>query len=461
MSLRSQRGNDIYRDEYNFTYTLNGKSKDGKKLYWTCTRKKTCKSRVHTVDGSVVFRSDIHTHAANASETAAKSVVCNMVESVQSGHESTRNVIRDAVQNCSENTMAALPSRRTLARRIQRARRKLNPTPPLPVQRNGFDIPDQYTKTISGFRFLQCDSGRDDNDRILIFASDENLDLLARHRHWFADGTFKCSPAMFYQVFTIHVYIGGSILPLVYALLPDKTQVTYQRLLTEFSKLRQFNPESIVTDFEQAMINAFRFVFPSVSQSGCFYHFSQCIYRQVQQHGLQNDYSQQDDFSLFIRMLAALAFVPVTDVEEAFDNLIDAGYPDIAEPVVNYFEDNFIGRPGRRGNRRDPIFAKTLWNVNQRVADALPRTNNSVEGWHCGFQSSLQCAHPTLWKLIDQLQRENELQKLTVVQLLSGQAYKPKRTYRITEERISNVVADYGNRTFVEFLKCVARNLRF
>lgn len=144
----------------------------------------------------------------------------------------------------------------------------------------------------------------------------------------------------------------------------------------------------------------------------------------------------------------------------AFDTLVDAGYPDRAEPVVNYFEDNFIGRPDRRGNRRNPLFPLTLWNINQRVVEALPRTNNSVEGWHCGFQSSLQCSHPTLWKLLDQLIRENELHRLTVVQLMAGQTYKPKRVYRITNERIVNVVADYNNRTTVEFLRGIAHNLQ-
>ena len=223
--------------------------------------------------------------------------------------------------------------------------------------------------------------------------------------------------------------------------------------------MRQFDPETIMTDFEQALMNAFRSVFPSVSQSGCFYHLSQCIYRQVQQHGLQNDYVDED-FSLFIRMLPAIAFVPVTDAVDAFDTLVDVGYPDRAEPIVNYFEDNFIGRPDRRGNRRKPVFPLTLWNVNQRVVESLPRTNNSVEGWHCGFQSSLQCSHPTLWKLLDQLIRENELHKLTIVQLLAGQTHKPKRVYRITNDRIVNVVADYNNRTFVEFLRGIAHNLQ-
>jgi len=43
---------------------------------------------VHTADGSVVVLSNIHTHAADASEPAARprSVACEMVASVSTGH---------------------------------------------------------------------------------------------------------------------------------------------------------------------------------------------------------------------------------------------------------------------------------------------------------------------------------------------------------------------------------------
>ncbi|KII61649.1 hypothetical protein RF11_08561 [Thelohanellus kitauei] len=102
----------------------------------------------------------------------------------------------------------------------------------------------------------------------------------------------------------------------------------------EFSKLLQFNPESILTDFESTVINALQF-------SGCFYHFSQCIYRQVQEMGLQTDY-KEEEFSFFVRMLAAIAFAHVSDGVDEVDILIDAGYPVHAESIVDYFEDNFI-----------------------------------------------------------------------------------------------------------------------
>ncbi|KII61714.1 hypothetical protein RF11_06670 [Thelohanellus kitauei] len=151
-----------------------------------------------------------------------------MVSCVSNRHESIKNVIHDALQGCSENTLAAFPNGPSLSHCVQRARHKQNHAPPIPVQLQGFNIPDKYSKLLPGILFLQCDSGRDDAEHILIFGFEDNLDLLLRHRHWLADGTFKCLPAVFYQSFTLHVYIEGSVVPAVYALLSNKTQQTYQ-----------------------------------------------------------------------------------------------------------------------------------------------------------------------------------------------------------------------------------------
>jgi len=70
-----------------------------------------------------------------------------MVASVSAGNDSTRNIIRNAIEGGSENTV--LPSRITLCRRIQCARRRLHPMPALPVQRTGFEMSENYTKTAS------------------------------------------------------------------------------------------------------------------------------------------------------------------------------------------------------------------------------------------------------------------------------------------------------------------------
>jgi len=40
-----------------------------------------------------------------------------------------------------------------------------------------------------------------------MFGTRHNVSLLEQNMHWFVDGTFKVSPSIFYQVFTIHVKV--------------------------------------------------------------------------------------------------------------------------------------------------------------------------------------------------------------------------------------------------------------
>ncbi len=74
-------------------------------------------------------------------------------------------------------------------------------------------------------------------------------------------------------------------------------------------------------DFEKAAIKAAEDVLANVEVSGCFFHFAQCLYRQVQANGLQAKYNDDPDFANHIRCLAALAFVPETDVVRQFEEL--------------------------------------------------------------------------------------------------------------------------------------------
>ena len=75
-------------------------------------------------------------------------------------------------------------------------------------------------------------------------------------------------------------------------------------------------------------------------------------------------------------MLLAVSFVPLEDVAKAFDELSEM-CPNALIPVLDYWEDNFIGRR-RRNRRAQPRFAATVWNVRERVEDSLPKTNNSA-----------------------------------------------------------------------------------
>ena len=114
------------------------------------------------------------------------------------------------------------------------------------------------------------------------------------------------------------------------------------------------NTASALIDFELGIKNAFVAVFPAVSVNGCFFHFTQNIWRKMQQHGLQVRYQAEPGFVIEARMIAALAFVPGVDIDQVFDHDLDI--------ILDYIEDNSIGAY-RRGHNRAPRFAYDMWGV--------------------------------------------------------------------------------------------------
>ena len=75
------------------------------------------------------------------------------------------------------------------------------------------------------------DTGRNDQNRLVAFATVGNLEKLCEAEIIYIDETFKASPQLFYQLFTVHTVYNGQHFPFVYALLPNKTTITYNRLL--------------------------------------------------------------------------------------------------------------------------------------------------------------------------------------------------------------------------------------
>ena len=70
-------------------------------------------------------------------------------------------------------------------------------------------------------------------------------------------------PGQIHQLFTIHCNIYGSLIPTMFALLPNKTQTCYSQLFALLSYLR---PKTIITDFEVAITNAAEYNFSDVER---------------------------------------------------------------------------------------------------------------------------------------------------------------------------------------------------
>ena len=90
--------------------------------------------------------------------------------------------------------------------------------PVLPKTVDEININGIWAQTTKGDPFLLAD----DNTvgRMLIFSTQKNLTLLAAADTIFGDGTFYTCPSHFFQLYTFHAMIDGTMYPLVYSLLP-------------------------------------------------------------------------------------------------------------------------------------------------------------------------------------------------------------------------------------------------
>ena len=199
------------------------------------------------------------------------------------------------------------------------------------------------------------------------------------------------------QLYTVHGVKNGRNVIGMYALLTNKQQHTYERMLRHVEILTgNANPTSISVDFERAVINACSTGYPLSELSGCFFHLSQNVYKRVQETHLTDLYQNNVVFRTNIRMICALAFVPLQDVVHSFEMLCrHRGANGHEQVILDYFERTYIGVLQARV-RRPPMFPHALWYTHNRVLNRLPRTTNVVEGWHHVFKTSVGQCHANI-----------------------------------------------------------------
>lgn len=424
-------------------------------------RHSACHATIRISEGKIIGYTNTHNHAPDKSRKEALIARARMKAEAIETYNSSQQIITGNVHSLSESASVKLPHVSAIRRTIRRVRQRAEVAHPIPTNISSMIIPDVYKYTLDKEPFLLYD-GVDEEDRILIFSTKANLEVLKQSKNWFGDGTFKVVPELFFQLYTIHALTEDIVIPCVYALLPDKKESTYNKLLSEVRRLNSdFEPETFLIDFENAAKSAIQKVFPDIVVKGCFYHLSQNIYRNIQRLGLQKKYMDDENFALKVRMLPALAFLPEEQVVAAFEKLSEIMPPE-AEPIVDYFEDSYIGRM-RRGGRKHPRFPIHMWNMKERVEYDLPRTNNSLEGWHNSLQANVTACHPNIWTFIDVLRKQQSLSQLSITQLLAGQERpKKRRKYQDSSNRLKNLVSNFNDESDVlKFLKGVAINLKF
>lgn len=90
-----------------------------------------------------------------------------------------------------------------------------------------------------------------------------------------------------------------------------------------------------MSDYEDAIRNAVKKIFPAAKTKGCHFHFSQSIIKQVDKLGYRNLYRKNEIFRKGIRMLIYVAYLPSADISQGI-NVIKA-----------FFDGNNFKKQGR------------------------------------------------------------------------------------------------------------------
>lgn len=386
--LSNQKGKStlVYN---NFQFNKNRKNKDDSTL-WRCINRMVCTASV-TLDRTrkTVLRESPHTceidvislNIKKAKEDLKKEV-CENLGPIQKICETTL----DKLRNENPNDQDVIPTFRSLKNSLYRARKNyLNINLLSHDNTETIQIPQALAKD-----FVICDDGS--TDKIIVFATNTSKKIIKRPGSYYADGTFKSAPKPFYQMFVLHVDMESdenvtNIIPVIYALLPNKKEETYVRLLTLIKEKLKIQIKKFKSDYELAIINAVSTVFPQAQITGCYHHFNDAIWKFSKKIKLNATREGRN----VTRMSAMIPLVPANLIPEAWRQIIESGdnSPEMRR-FRKYFESTWYPRHS----------PELLSCAGQRN-----RTTNALEGWHRRINARIT-KNPNLYYFIYKLRKE-------------------------------------------------------
>ncbi|KAG8198782.1 hypothetical protein JTE90_007092 [Oedothorax gibbosus] len=446
-------------EHQNFLYI---KEKTSKNVdYYKC-KYRSCKARGIVCLNNFKASDTPHNHENDQTSIIRLQARQKVVEKAKNNPTQPASEVYNSVINTERKRLStnfsneligtALPTFLSCRSSMIRSRREVLPAQP--QRREDIIVGDWCLH--EGENFLLINDG--EKDRIMAFGTRNSIRLLAEAKRVFMDGTFYVCPSIFAQFYTLHVIYGGKMLPVVYALLPDKTEATYTRLLEKLTEIALefgyiFKPEMFTIDFEQAVINAIHLLFPNAEIKGCFFHFTQCIWKKTQAYGLQAAFEVDEEVTKTIKRLAALPLLNPSDIEDTWMDIHgDAPPMPGMQQLIEYFVSTWL----------DPdtsLFDINIWNIYGVEGD---RTNNRLEGWHSGLKRLIKKAHPNLFEFVDYIKQDYDNTCTTLLHITNGSYVNTqRRIYRKINLAIRKLTDMYnaGQKTPIEFLDSVSYKL--
>uniref|UniRef100_A0AC34R916 NR LBD domain-containing protein n=1 Tax=Panagrolaimus sp. JU765 TaxID=591449 RepID=A0AC34R916_9BILA len=369
-----------------------------------------------------------------------------------------------------------MPTTKAITETINRARKVHHNQPPCPENLADLgDIPESYAtyqkNTISGkcdddFFLGRCHAPGAERFPTFIFGSRKSLRYLATHSEWGFDGTFGIRPLNSAQVFIIHVRWGRrKTIPVIYAVMTRRQTEDYIALFeflnTIVDSLDENGPESIMSDFECASSSAANEVWGNQIVFCCF-HLAQSQRRQIDESGLRPLVDKDLAISKQVLKLRAIIFVHEKDVPTVWDRLA-ANTDERLQPIVTWFERNYVGKRLRNNRRSTVRYSIDKWNMHSRKIDDCPRTNNSVEGQNNALKKKFTRLRPNFWTFIVNLKKFQEDVDFKIIDFLRNpdlaDATSANTSLEFERQRLCKNYEKFDDK--LDFIEAIASKMRF
>ena len=207
------------------------------------------------------------------------------------------------------------------------------------------------------------------------------------------DGTFYVVPRIFYQLFTIFISIGTHTLPAIHCLMTHKDEELYTEVILKIKDLfPQFQPTNIMSDWERGSRNSFKHVYPGTRINGCWFHYTQAIWRKIQKYGLTSCYRNNPELTIFVKKIMAIPHLPC--------DLIHSTYSLLQPPALQQIDQTKLDGFLRYFKR---YWLTQVTPSELSVFELENVTNNGAESYHARLKCLFKTGHPRIWNFMHTL----------------------------------------------------------